>query len=263
MTKHKIQHFQKKILWWYVDHKRSLPRRDSSDPYAVLVSEVMSQQTQVERVVPKYERFMKTLPNLSDLATCEKSLLLQLRSWLWFNSRAIRLQKAAQIICDEYNWAVPASREILLWLPGIWPYTSASICAFAFNLSEPVVDTNIRRVLIYELWLDKQISVSELEKIARDCIPAWESNDWHNALMDYGALVATSKHTWIKPLSKQSRFKGSDREVRWWILKQLTSWIQLDLNIVSKQFPNKEVKSIIRWMVQDHLIQDNTWILSI
>lgn len=257
MHSRKIHWFQKKILNRYWDNKRVLPWRDTFNPYRVLVSEVMSQQTQIERVVPKFENFIMQLPTITDLATCDKLTLFSLWSWLWFNSRAIRLQQSAQYICKNYDCIVPNERVLLLELPGIWPYTSASICAFAYNLSEPVIDTNIRRVLIFELWLDAGITNQDLEEIAKQCIPEWKSNDRHNALMDYWSIVATSEHTWIKPRTKQTRFKGSDRQVRWRILKKLTSWVNLDIANISENFPDKQVKSILKWMERDWLISLN------
>lgn len=257
ISQKKVWSFQKKIMGRYNTHKRDLPWRDSHDPYRVLISEVMSQQTQVERVVPKFHHFIQTLPSIQDLARVEKSLLLSLRSGLWFNSRALRLQQAANIICTEYDGEVPRDRWVLLDLPGIWPYTSASICAFAYNMPEPVVDTNIRRVLITELFLDHNASTKELESIARQCIPEGKSNDRHNALMDYGSLVATAKSTGIKPISKQSTFKWSDREVRWWILKQLVQWVLLSIDDVQKKFPEKVVQSIVSWMIKDWFIQQD------
>ncbi len=259
-----ISKFQQKILDWYDVHKRNLPRRDNENPYWVFVSEVMSQQTQVDRVVPKFYAFISELPDIFALAQVAKPDLLRLWSWLWFNSRAVRLQLAARNIVDNHSWIIPANRKLLLELPWIWPYTSASICAFAYNLPEPVVDTNIRRVLIHEAKLDETIWREELEELARACIPENRSRDWHNALMDYWALVATAKATWIRPLSKQSKFEWSDRQVRGWILKKLVWGEKLHLDDVWVSFPKKEVTSIIRWMVKDHLLRiDESWILFI
>ena len=106
-------------------------------------------------------------------------------------------------------------------LPGIGPYTSAAILAFAWNKAVPVVDTNIRRVLIFLFKLSEDISAQALEDFASKIIPKNKSRDWHNALMDYGALQLTARTTKIKSLSKQSKFEGSDRQVRGQLLKQL------------------------------------------
>lgn len=99
-------------------------------------------------------------------------------------------------------------------LPGIGPYTSAAIMSFAWNKEIPVIDTNIRRVLIFLFKLSESISLKELEKFAINIIPSNKSCDWHNALMDYGAIELTARKTKIKSLSKQSKFQGSDRQVR-------------------------------------------------
>ena len=254
MHEYDISWFQKRILAWYALNKRDFPRRDTFDPYKVFVSETMSQQTQVERVVPKFDLWMKELPDLVSLAEVDKTRLLQLWSWLWFNSRAIRLQNCAKILVESYNCCIPKDREALLWLPGIWPYTSASILAFAYNIEVPVVDTNIRRVLIRELWCDECATPKELEKIARDCIPKGKSNDRHNALMDYGATVATARATWIKAVSKQSKFAGSPRQTRGKILKYLLEYKTITEARLRVLFPHKKFDDILLGLAKDEII---------
>ena len=249
-----VEQFQHKILDRYRDNKRDLPRRDTFDGYKILLSEVMSQQTQVERVVNKYHLFLEELPSLEDLASVDKPTLFRLRSGLWFNSRAIRLQQTAQILLEQHDWTLPSDRDLLLDLPGIWPYTSASLLAFTYNIEVPVVDTNIRRVLIRELWMDADMSQKELEQIAQQCIPEWKSNDWHNALMDYGSLVATAKSTWIKPLSKQSKFEWSPRQTRWRILKHLIAHGPTSLSSLQNMYRHIKFNEIILWMARDGII---------
>lgn len=258
------EHLQTKILDRYTVHKRDLPWRDTFDPYKVFVSETMLQQTQVDRVIPKFVLWMDTLPTLHDLAKVDKPTLLWLWSGLWFNSRAIRLQQSAQHICAIYKGVIPDQRDLLLDLPGIWPYTSAAIMSFAYNREVPVVDTNIRRVLTWELGLEETLSTKELEAIAAAHIPEGRSNDWHNALMDYGALVATAKATGIKPLSKQSKFAWSPRQTRGKILKYLleverASWEQL-----KSRFPHEQFESIILGMVRDEILvmQDDMMLIA-
>ena len=271
LPNHVRDQFQQKILSWYATHKRTwLPRRDSQNPYRVFVSEVMSQQTQVERVVPKFLAFIQALPDFQSLAQCERSVLLALRSWLGFNSRALRLQQSAQIICTDYEWAVPKTRSQLLALPWIWAYSSASILAFTYNIPAPVVDTNIRRVFIHELqwqWLDPEPSLEstqkQLEAIALAVTPEWLANDWNNALMDYGSAVATAKATWIESKSKQSKFEGSKRQVRWNITKRLIKYWESDVSSLQEKFPHPEFPSIVTGMLADWLISQNWWKLSV
>lgn len=118
-----------------------------------------------------------------------------------------------------------------------------------------MIDTNIRRVLIFLLGLDEEISIKELESIAQKLIPEGSSRDWHNALMDYGAMYLTARKTKIKSLGKQSKFEGSDREVRGWIMKFLTRKKEnLTLEQVQAEFPQKDNLAIIQGMVKDGLI---------
>lgn len=255
--------FQEKILDRYTLHKRTLPRRDTFDQYKVLVSETMLQQTQVDRVIPKFHAFLTTFPTLQDLAEAPKELLLGHRSWLWFNSRALRLQACARLLIERHEWILPRERETLLELPGVWPYTSCALLAFTYNLPAPVIDTNIRRIYIHELQLSEQITPKELELIALESIPPWRSNDWHNALMDYGSIVLTSKKTGIKPTSKQSRFEGSRRQIRGKILKHiLTSW-PTARTVLEQHYPHDAVVEIIEQMKIEQLIHERKSIISI
>ncbi|MBO4203777.1 Fe-S cluster assembly protein HesB [bacterium] len=215
------QQIQTNILERYAINGRQFPRRETTDPYAIHICETMSQQTQLSRVLPYRTQRMQDIPNYEALANLSKIDLLKHRSGLGFNSRALRLQACAKIITETLHGELPHSREELLKLPGIGPYTASAICAFARNLPEPIIDTNIRRVLIFLLKLPEEISIQQLEKEAKKLIPTGKSRDRHNALMDYGATILTAKSTNIRSISKQSKFEGSDREVRGWILKQL------------------------------------------
>lgn len=251
-----IQQLQDKILDWYAQYGRKLPWRLTQDPYLIHISEVMSQQTQVDRVIPYWEKWRKVLPDYQSLAKVNKSDLLTLWSGLGFNSRALRLQSCAQAVVERYWGVLPESREMLLDLPWIGPYTASAICAFAWNQPEPVIDTNIRRVLIFLLGLDEEMSLKELEVLARELIPEWRSRDWHNALMDYGAVHLTARKTKIKSLWKQSKFEWSDREVRWWILKYLTrEKKKLTIADVQNEFPTKDIVKILDIMIKDGLVK--------
>ena len=272
MKPDQIATLQREILWRYALHGRKLPWRATQDPYAIHISEVMSQQTQVDRVIPYRKQWIAEIPDYKSLAQLPKPELLSHRSGLGFNSRALRLQQCALEVVDRYQGNLPQSKDQLLLLPWIWPYTASAICAFAWNLPEPVIDTNIRRVLIFLLKLDESISLPALEQLAKELIPEGRSRDRHNALMDYGATHLTAKKTKIKSLGKQSKFQGSDREVRGRILKQLTgntsvlgkqysSWDEkrqrrvLLLSDIVQEFPHKEIPKILQTMEADHLIR--------
>lgn len=254
---------QKNILSWYAKHGRKLPRRVTQDPYAIHISEVMLQQTQAERVIPYYAQWMKDFPDYTTLAKASKSELLRHRSWLGFNSRALRLQQCAQEIVKTYRTKLPRDRVALQKLPGIGPYTSAAIVAFARNLPVPVIDTNIRRVLIFLFKLSETITAKELEDFASKIIPSGHSRDWHNALMDQWALVLTARKTKIKPLSKQSKFEGSDRQVRGWIVKKIVKQKTLNIKEIQEEFPHKKIKNIVKDLQKEGLIQVKKWVVSV
>ncbi len=273
-----IKKIQINILSWYSKHGRKLPRRQTMDPYAIHISEVMLQQTQVDRVIPYFHQRMKDFPDYKSLANASKTDLLSHRSGLGFNSRVLRLQQCAQEIiktvgANTIRLHLPKDRAELQKLPGIGPYTSAAIMAFSRNLPIPVIDTNIRRVLIFLFKLPETITAKELEAFAETVIPPWKSRDWHNALMDQWALLLTARKTKIKPLSKQSKFEWSDRQVRWWILKELVKTASLfakegegdvlTIKNIEEEFPYKEVKKIVKELQKEGLIQIKKWILSI
>lgn len=249
-----ILNIQKNILDWYYENGRKLPWRETTNPYYIHISEVMLQQTQVDRVIPYFHRRIKSFPNYKTLANASKLDLLTHWSWLWFNSRALRLQECAKIITDTYNWKLEQDREFLMKLPGIWPYTSAAIMSFAWNQEVPVIDTNIRRVLIFLFKLEESILLKELENFAISIIPSNKSRDWHNALMDYGSSILTAKKTKIKSLWKQSKFEGSDRQVRGWIIKQITKKKELTIKIIQDEFPNKNIITILDSMKKEKTI---------
>lgn len=258
-----IKIIQQNILSRYTKNGRKLPRRKTKDPYAIHISEVMLQQTQVDRVIPYFLQWMKDFPDYKSLAKASKADLLKHRSWLGFNSRAVRLQQCAHEIVSKYKWQIPRDRTELQKLLWIGPYTSAAIMAFAWNLPVPVIDTNIRRVLIFLFKLPETITTKALETFAETTIPSWRSRDRHNALMDQWALLLTARKTKIKPLSKQSKFEGSNRQVRWWTMKQLIKFWTLAVKNIEEEFPRKNVEKIISDMKKEKLIKIRKWILLI
>ncbi len=216
-----IEVFQEKVLGFYSRHRRAFPWRETTERYAVMVSEIMLQQTQAERVVVKFNAWMDRFPDVDALASSSLRDVLSLWSGLGYNARGERLHRAAGIIVSEYGGVVPGKPDELLRLPGIGMYTSRSIPIFADNCDIATVDTNIRRILLYELGLEESISVSELYDVADALLPRSRSREWHNALMDYGALYMTSKRSGIRPVGRQSAYKGSKRWYRGRILSDL------------------------------------------
>jgi len=250
----KKQAFQRKILSWYKGHKRDLPWRKTRDPYAILVSEIMLQQTQVERVIGYYNRFMKKFPTLEKLARAQKKTLLSYWSGLGYNSRVLRLQQLAKVVRKEYKGMMPGTEEELLALPGIGPYTANAVLSFAFNKPSPVVDTNIRRVFIHELKLKEDISMEELKTLSLDLIPEHKSCIWYNALMDYGAMEKTARKTGITSLSRQGTFEGSDRWIRGSIVRRLLKEKALSISVLQKEFNPSQLTRVLQKMKREGIL---------
>ena len=258
MNPNSVESIQKRIFDFYHEKGRSFPWRETRDRYAVMVSEVMLQQTQSERVVPRFLEWMQRYPTVESLAGASLREVLQSWSGLGYNSRGQRLHRAAQMIVEEHGGCVPSEQPILMKLPGIGAYTSRSIPVFADNLDIAAVDTNIRRVLIHELQLPESISPSNLLDVATDVLPMGRSRDWHNALMDYGSLELTSRKTGIAPLTKQSKFKGSRRWYRARILKDLLSDGMISRGCLEERHAGSpySIASIVDALVEEGLVEE-------
>lgn len=193
--------FTRSLLSWYQRNARSFPWRVASiDPYVVLVSEIMLQQTQAQRVAEALPRFLLQFPTVDALARASNAQMIRQWRGMGYNSRALRLRDAAQQIVEHHNGTVPRDVDTLRALPGIGPYASASIAAFAFNQRVVVLDVNVRRV--YSRWIRQQCTTIDVERddvltqFAQQVIPARASARWHHAVMDLGATICTAR----KPL---------------------------------------------------------------
>ena len=181
------------LLSWYGENARTLPWRESPKPYSVWVSEIMLQQTRVEAVKPYFERFMRELPTVKDLAEAEDDRLMKLWEGLGYYSRARNLKKAAAVACERYGGELPADYGELLKLPGIGSYTAGAIASIAFGIPEPAVDGNVLRVLSRVLASREDISRQAvkrgMEELVRGVIPPDRAGDFNQALIEVGALV--------------------------------------------------------------------------
>ena len=257
LNKQHIELFREKIFDFYRLNGRSFPWRQTTDRYAVMISEIMLQQTQAERVVPKFEAWLQQFPDIPHLASAPLQQVLWFWSGLGYNSRAVRLQRCASIIMDSFGGIVPGEPAILKTFPGIGEYTCRSIPVFADNLDTAAVDTNIRRIMIHELGLPEDISPTKLQQEAEALVPSGRSRDWHNALMDYGSLVLTSKKTGIRPLTKQSRFQGSKRWYRGKLIKELINSDGMFLEEVSEKYASCpwDLDEIINNLISEGLVE--------
>lgn len=185
------------LLAWYARHGRfDLPWRTVRDPYYTLVSEFMLQQTQVDRVVPKFDEFMARFPTIRELAAASTGDVLRLWQGLGYNSRAVRLLEVAVAVCERFGGTIPRDLDALQSLPGIGPYTAAAIAAFGYDERVAPIDTNIRRI-VHRLFFGVEhpvvASPRELDERASALVPENGGHDWSSAMMDLGATVCTAR----------------------------------------------------------------------
>lgn len=225
------------ILNWYDIHQRELPWRKTRDPYHILISEIMSQQTQISRVIPKFTLWLQAFPTIIDLANAPTAEVLKLWSGLGYNRRALNLKKTAQIVAANYNGQFPKSEKELLTLPGIGQYTARAVLCFAFDQQVAVVDTNVRKVILTQF----QANEKEIPLIAEQLLPIGKAYQWNQALMDYASTVLKKEKI---PVPKQSKFIGSHRYYRGQILKQLLAKKIIPLNklgaLIKKDYTHEE-----------------------
>ena len=240
---------QRTLLDWYARHGRDLPWRRVRDPYAILVSELMLQQTQVDRVIPKWEAWLAEFPTVEALADAPTSAVIKAWSGLGYNRRAINLQRLAQAVVAAHGGRIPDDVTELKALPGVGPYTAGAVAAFAHNRPVAMVDVNIRR-LLHRLFVgaevpDYRITEGKIWSLARAAVPQGRSADWHQALMDLGATICRPRpacdrcpvRDWCRaapefailppdaprPTKSQGKWEGSNRQYRGRILRALSA----------------------------------------
>lgn len=232
-----IRIFRKKIYTHYANHGRPLPWRKTRNPYRILVSEIMLQQTQVERVIEKYGEFLAAFPDFPSLAKAPLSKLLRVWSGMGYNRRALSLKALAQKVVEEHRGRLPADQKMLLELPGVGKYTAGAVMAFAFNKPVVFMDTNIRRVYLHEFFHDcESVHDDEILPLVERTMDAENPRKWYNALMDYGAMLK-QKHgnpnRRSAHYSRQTPFENSNRQVRGRIIKVLIKESPLTMNQVA------------------------------
>lgn len=184
------------LLRWYAAHGRTFPWRTSRDPYHVVVSEFMLQQTQAERVAGAFMRFVAGFPSFAALSDAPRADVIRAWKGLGYNLRAVRLHDLAQAVTQRNNGVLPSDTDALRALPGIGPYTAAAIRVFAFELDDVAIDVNLRRVvhrLSFGLEYPPKASAAQLDAEARALLPAGRAHAWNSAMMDLGATICTAR----------------------------------------------------------------------
>jgi A/G-specific adenine glycosylase len=189
--------FQRRLLAWYRVHQRNLPWRSTCDPYKILVSEIMLQQTQVNRVVSKYREFLRCYPTLETLADAKTSELRRVWYPLGYNVRPLRLRRIAQRTLRDHGGRIPDSYDGLLAMDGIGRYTAGAVLSFAFKQDAPIVDTNVARLLSRYFGLRRRTprgaSQRRLWQLAGEVIPPGKGHRINQAMMDFGAMICTAR----------------------------------------------------------------------
>jgi A/G-specific adenine glycosylase len=227
MNRKEAQFISTVLQFYREEGRHALPWRKTRDPYKILVSELMLQQTQVDRVIPKYKAFLSVFPDVDSLAHAPLREVLLLWQGLGYNRRAKMLHGCAQMIVQEYNSVFPKEHQELVKLPGVGPYTASAVLAFAYGTKTPLIETNVRSAYLHHFFpLKTDVHDAEiLPFIARTLEGAEDVRTWYYALMDYGSYI---KKTFGNPntrsvhYAKQSTFKGSDRQIRGEIIRRLS-----------------------------------------
>ncbi|MCE5251419.1 A/G-specific adenine glycosylase [bacterium] len=261
LTPKKIHEFRDNIYHNYSLSPRIFPWRETTEPYHIVVSEFMLQQTQVERVITKYISFTEMFPDFTALA--EASLLDVLRAWqgLGYNRRAQSLRETAIRVKRDYYGILPSEPEILETFPGIGRYTAGAIAAFAFDRPVVFIETNIRSVFIHSFFADcAGIKDSDIIPLIEITLDRENPRRWYYALMDYGAeLKKTYKNPARKSAhyQKQSSFIGSNRQIRGAIIRSLTANSVLPAHelISGLGFEDERTMRILRLLEKEGLVK--------
>lgn len=264
----------KKVVWDYykISGRGNLPWRENINPYRVWVSEVMLQQTQVDRVVNFFNAWIRAFPAVKKLAESSQIEILKLWKGLGYNSRAIRMKKTAELIMQDYKGKFPNDYESLQKLPGIGPYTAGAISAFASNQPVVIIETNIRRVFIHHFFNDEiDVHDESILELVKKTLDTKKPRGWYWALMDYGSFLGRTlnikgkkynPNVQSKHYTKQSKFTGSDREIRGKILEVLlyaknntisNKKLQTEISNLSKD--EKRITKIVNELHRDGFIE--------
>jgi A/G-specific adenine glycosylase len=269
----KVRRVQQRLLAWYAAEARDLPWRRTRDPYAILVAEVMLQQTQVDRVIPKWHAWLARFPNWAALAGATRAEAIRAWQGLGYNLRALRLYDVANQIVGASAGVLPCSVDELVALKGIGRYTANAVACFAYEQPVAMVDTNVRRVLsrVFE------VEPSSVEDLAASVVPADTAYGWNQGLMDLGATVCRARRplclacplvtecggpvAQVKPATKVERFDGSRRYYRGRLIETLRALrpgeaMHIDRLVaaVGQATEHAHLKGLVRQLASDGLV---------
>lgn len=216
------------VVWnhYHEAGRHTLPWRHTDSPFHILVSEIMLQQTQVDRVIPKYLAFVDKWPDPTSLASAPLSEVLRAWQGLGYNRRAKMLHECATVVTEDYEGVLPNTYEALRKLPGVGTYTAAAVMAFAYGTAVPMIETNIRTVYFHHYYnTSSAVTDAEVQKVVARTQDADRARDWYYALMDYGSYLkrtSGARLTNSKHHKKQAPFKGSTRQLRGTIVRLLS-----------------------------------------
>ncbi|MDL2341634.1 MAG: A/G-specific adenine glycosylase [Patescibacteria group bacterium] len=263
MTQARDTAFQATVLDYYAAHGRHdlawrQPDKTGFDPYKILVSELMLQQTQVARVIPKYDLFLKQFPTVELLAAAPLGAVLTAWSGLGYNRRAQYLQRAAQAIVADFNGVFPRMAPDLVRLPGVGSNTAGAILAYSFNQPVLFIETNIRSVYIHHFFNDaSQVTDKAIMTQLAATLDATNPRQWYWALMDYGSYLKQSTGNAARrsaSYSKQSTFAGSQRQLRGQVIRIL-SQKSLTLQQLQSQLTDERLPVVLETLVNEGLVQ--------
>lgn len=255
-----VRAFRNGVYGYFKQEARRFPWRETRDAYAIMVSEVMLQQTQAKRVITRYREFLITFPDFATLARAPFREILRVWQGLGYNRRALHLKKSAEVVMSEHHGSLPRNLESLMKLPGIGRTSASAILAFAFNEPTVFIETNIRAAFIHFFFQDQtDIRDEEIYPLVAATLDRSDPRTWYYALMDYGFMV---KKKFGNPdrksihYKKQSPFQGSDRQIRGMILRVLLEDPQISLLQLSRKLgiDSKRLNEILRALKEEGLI---------
>jgi len=245
---------------WRKHGRHGLPWRRAVTPYRVLVSELMLQQTQVPRVIPKFREFTRAFPSFRALAVAKPADVLRAWQGLGYNRRALMLQRCAQAVVSGHGGRLPADADVLRALPGIGPYTAGAVLAFAFNRPYPVIETNIRRVYLHHFFPERTAvpDADILPLVSRHLGAVPSPRDWYSALMDYGTHLAgevENPNRRSRHHARQAAFEGSLRQLRGRILRLLLKNGPMAITRLTRETGDMRTAAAATALVDDGMVR--------